>query len=275
MNDVHMRPEPEVLCNGATSDESEHAPMLANDTANAMADELAIRQAVEAGLSREEAESLVLPQSTKAVRAYNKADDVLQGSGVTPTQASLQDFWRWAFSDLCDDDLKGIFAEWIVIKLLGISSARRISWANSDIFDDSGVTIEIKATSYWQSWKLIDGFGIPRKQVKLCEDSKIAFHGLMARTADEVAKGSEERRLKSDLYVFAFQHEKEHARWDAMDLAQWEFYVLPAVRLNSRSISLQALREMGDAGAFDAPTFSVRVKALLRSLRDQKPAQDV
>jgi hypothetical protein len=34
------------------------------------------------------------------------------------TASTLLDFWRWAFSDLCDDDIKGIFAEWMVITLL-------------------------------------------------------------------------------------------------------------------------------------------------------------
>jgi hypothetical protein len=33
--------------------------------------------------------------------------------------AHLSDFWRWAFSDLCEDYLKGIFEEWMVAVLRG------------------------------------------------------------------------------------------------------------------------------------------------------------
>src|ERR1700689_4726483 len=86
----------------------------------------------------------------------------LVGAGVTLQDSSLSDFWSWAFGDLCDDDIKGIFAEWMVLKLLGIPSERRISWANSDIITKDGVRIEVKATSHWQSWKLLDESGALR-----------------------------------------------------------------------------------------------------------------
>ncbi len=92
---------------------------------------------------------------------YQPSDRVI-GADVELQNASLLDFWKWAFSDLCDDDLKGIFAEWLVLKLLGIPAVRRVSWANSDIITLEGVRIEIKSTSYWQSWKLIDEVGSVR-----------------------------------------------------------------------------------------------------------------
>jgi hypothetical protein len=34
----------------------------------------------------------------------------INNSAVIPN-ATLLDFWQWAFSDTCDDELKGIFAE--------------------------------------------------------------------------------------------------------------------------------------------------------------------
>jgi hypothetical protein len=51
----------------------------------------------------------------------------------------LQEFYHWAFSGLCDDDIKGIFAERMVMKLLNCSSPRRISWADNDINLPSGI----------------------------------------------------------------------------------------------------------------------------------------
>jgi hypothetical protein len=61
----------------------------------------------------------------------------------------ITDFWSWAFSDLSDDDLKGIFAEWLVIRLLRNKSIRRVSWANSDIILGDGLRVEVKATAFW------------------------------------------------------------------------------------------------------------------------------
>jgi len=81
-------------------------------------------------------------------RPMYKAEDSVKGNAPVLQSASLVDFWTWAFSDLCDDDLKGIFAEWLVMKLLDIPSVRRLSWANSDIITPDGVRIEVKASSY-------------------------------------------------------------------------------------------------------------------------------
>jgi hypothetical protein len=174
-------------------------------------------------------------------------EDVLTGSNAKLQQASLSDFWKWAFSDLCDDDLKGIFAEWIVLKLLGIARARRVSWANSDIVTEEGVRIEVKASSYWQSWKLMDGTGAlrPTPIHPVSSEAQIRFAGLKARDAGDISKSSDPRLFKSDIYVFAFQHEKDSERWDAMDLSQWEFYALPISAIDAlgwNSISLPMLR---------------------------------
>jgi len=161
--------------------------------------------------------------------------------------ASLMEFWTWAFSDLCDDDLKGIFAEWLVMKLLGIPSLRRMNWANSDIITSEGVRIEVKASSYWQSWKLLDEFGAVRASplYPVSDKTRITFSGLKARDAVTVPDSSTPQQFKSHVYVFAFQHEMEIVKWNAMDLSQWEFYVLPMKRLQQlgwKSISLTMLR---------------------------------
>ena len=101
-----------------------------------------------------------MPESNRlqmTTHTINQPTDSLLGA-ASLKNTTLVDFWQWAFSDLCDDDLKGIFAEWLVHKLLGIESLRRVSWANSDVVTSSPgrVRLEVKATSYWQSWKVID-----------------------------------------------------------------------------------------------------------------------
>lgn len=174
-------------------------------------------------------------------------EDNLIGSNTELQGASLLDFWKWAFSDLCDDDLKGIFAEWIVLKLLSIPGIRRMSWANSDIITPDRVRIEIKASSYWQSWKLLDEMGVlrPTPLHPVSSKTQIRFAGLKARNAVAVANSSDQQLFKSHIYIFAFQHEKDIERWNAMDLSQWEFYALPVSTVSAlgwKSISLIMLR---------------------------------
>lgn len=173
-------------------------------------------------------------------------EHTLTGSSAELHGTSLLDFWTWAFSDLCDDDLKGIFAEWIVLKLLSIQGVRRISWANSDIITPEGVRIEIKATSYWQSWKLIDEMGAlrPTPLHPIPSKTQIRFSGLKARDAVTTSIIPDPQLFKSHIYIFAFQHETDIERWNAMDLSQWEFYTLPVSTVSSlgwKSITLSML----------------------------------
>lgn len=57
-----------------------------------------------------------------------------------------------------DDGTKGDFAEWLVARLLGLSvePGGYISGGNYDFDAADGITIEVKSSSYWQSWKLYD-----------------------------------------------------------------------------------------------------------------------
>ena len=198
--------------------------------------------------------------------AINQPADTLLGAPLL-RNAKLNDFWQWAFSDLCDDDIKGVFAEWLVHKLLGVESPRRVSWANSDVVIPGRVTLEVKATSYWQSWKVIDQWGQPYAEPLYkvpADDSKIRFGGLTARDSTRTADMSTSPALKSQLYVFAFQHEKDITRWNAMDLSQWEFYVLRAeelAQIGGGSVSVKALRPR--YGPLTATEFVTRANALI------------
>ena len=190
--------------------------------------------------------------------------------------SSLLHFWEWAFGDLCDDDIKGIFAEWMILKLLGIASTRRISWANCDIVTPERVRIEVKTSSRWQSWKLLDGAGKPYDPplYPATEDAKIRFSGLMARDATTIADSSATPEFKSDIYVFAFQKEWAPERWNAVDLLQWEFYVLPAKRIKEiglNSISLKRLR--AEQNPMTAAEFVAKARILIEEAALETRAQ--
>jgi hypothetical protein len=209
-------------------------------------------------------------------RRINELNDALIGAGVPVQNGTLLDFWKWAYSDLCDDGIKGEFAEWLVHKLLDVPSARRVSWANSDLITASGIGIEVKAAAYWQSWKLIDGHGTPYPQPISrgpLDETKIRFGGLMARDSTTVPDHAAPRTLKSQIYVFAFQHEKDIARWNAMELSQWEFYVVKAeelAKIGGRSISLRKLKPL--YGPLDAAEFVTRTRLLIKHLEQVEKA---
>jgi hypothetical protein len=132
------------------------------------------------------------------LRRLNQPDDRLIAAPENE-RGTLLDFWNWAYSDLCDDDIKGVFAEWLVYRLLGVQSGRRISWANSDVVTDGNVTLEVKSSSFWQSWKLLNGRAKPY-ETPLHElpkdDSRIRFAGLLAYSRETRPTRQTERKCR-------------------------------------------------------------------------------
>ena len=48
-----------------------------------------------------------------------------------PQKFSLQDFWRWQSSDLLNNTLRGVLAEFLVAKALGLDTdGPRIEWGS-------------------------------------------------------------------------------------------------------------------------------------------------
>lgn len=177
------------------------------------------------------------------MRRINHLDEALFGAGEVVPAGTLVEFLVWAYSDLCDDVIKGIFAEWLVAKILGINTRRRYEWANSDLVSERGTKIEVKASSYWQSWKAINPDGSPKDLAAypIQPDTKIRFGGLAAK--DTINHHRESVGVfKSEVYVFCFQNEKNYEQWNAMDLGQWEFYFVRVDNLPSKSVSLHWLR---------------------------------
>jgi len=207
-----------------------------------------------------------LTQVAASISSAAPPDFRLEGEGAPQDKASLLDFWSWAFGDLCDDDVKGIFAEWMVARLLDLPAPRRISWANNDLVTRSGIGIEVKASAYWQSWKRINQNGELKVDAEDVDHAKakIRFGGLRARDSVSPAlQTGGTRGLKSQLYVFCFQKHWRAAGWDAWQLDQWDFYVLDREQLEregvGNSISLAKLKRL--CGAMTAAEFKVHMQA--------------
>lgn len=159
--------------------------------------------------------------------------------------STILDFWQWAFSDLQANNLRGVFAEWLVAKLVGASLDRaRDSWREFDLEISSdparSLKIEVKAAAYLQSW---GKDGEP--------PSKIIFSSLKNKVYDYNTKQyTDAETYNADVYVFCLQHQMDRAeRWEARNMENWSFFVLPREKLeplNVKSIGLASLEKLTD-----------------------------
>ncbi|MGV8883627.1 MAG: hypothetical protein ACOH19_15885 [Rhodoglobus sp.] len=180
-------------------------------------------------MPQNDSESWITPPDPTIV----SADDAFRGIDG----ATVVEFWQFALGDLRMNNARGYLAEFIVARALGLSDARRVEWAEWDVEFD-GITIEVKSSAYLQSWE----------QRSL---SKITFTGLKGtRYNPRSGYDPAGRQFNAMVYVFCVQMAQEHDSYDALDVSQWSFYVLPRRVLEQRgfaSISLSALASLADA----------------------------
>lgn len=152
--------------------------------------------------------------------------------------AKLEDFWSWAHSDLLGNTERGVLAEYIVACAMGIQGNERVEWDKYDLRSEEGITVEVKASGYLQSWgqkdlsKLI--FGI---QPTLGWNSKTNEYDT-------------NKKRQADIYVFCVHKHIEKETANPLDLKQWEFYLLPTKILdqkvgNQKNITLTSLLKIG------------------------------
>ncbi|MEU5074271.1 hypothetical protein AB0G76_22315 [Streptomyces asoensis] len=147
--------------------------------------------------------------------------------------ASVADFWRFAMPDLRVNNTRGLFAEFLVHRAVG-SHKPREEWVSHDVETDDGLRIEVKAGAYLQAWEQR-------------APSHIRFSGIRARTWSPGGGYAAAKSYNADVYVFAVQTAREHALYEPLDMAQWEFYVLSAplvAALDSDSVSLGSVRAL-------------------------------
>ena len=150
----------------------------------------------------------------------------------------LINFWRWAYSNLLGNDERGVLAEYIVACALGVQDFVRIAWDKFDLLTKSGISVEVKASGYIQTWeqsrlsKIV--FGIGRKYGW---DSK-------TNTYDETKK------RQSDIYVFCVHKHTEQDSANPLLISQWDFYLMPTTLLDEKfgeqkSVTLASLIKAG------------------------------
>lgn len=131
-------------------------------------------------------------------------------------------FWQWSSSDLVSNAMRGVLAEFLVAADLGVTHVPRVEWDLCDIRTPSGLKVEVKSAAYLQSWT----------QTKL---SHISFDIAPKQGWDaETNTSSTERKRQADVFVFALLSHQDKATLDPLDLAQWQFFVLPAAILDEK-----------------------------------------
>jgi hypothetical protein len=164
-------------------------------------------------------------------------------SKVVGTDQTALDFWQWGFSNILTNNLRGVFAEFLVGTALGCLDQPRVEWDSFDlVFED--MKIEVKSSAYIQSWN---------KQ----RYSNISFTiGAKKEYDYETNTYSTTAKRSADLYVFCLLKEKDTNEVNPLNTAHWEFYVVSTKELDlhfphQKTISLASLRRIAKPYSYD------------------------
>lgn len=164
---------------------------------------------------------------------------ISKDSPIKGTNTTIDEFWRWAYSDLLSNTNRGILAEFLVGHALGLTNKPRIEWDKADFVYNRSF-IEVKSSAYIQAWE---------QQ----QPSKIVFSISKAKAWNSsTGKMSSEAQRNSDCYVFCVFTDQDKTNYDILDVNRWDFYVLSTSYLNQyfleqKSISLSTIQKFCDA----------------------------
>lgn len=118
--------------------------------------------------------------------------------------------------------LRGVLAEFIVASAIDVLEKPRKEWDAYDLVTKEGLKIEIKSSSYLQSWG----------QDKL---SKIIFGIQPTIVWEDMNKQSQKPQRQADIYVFCVLSHKDKDTVNPLNLDQWDFYILDTGILNAKT----------------------------------------
>lgn len=182
--------------------------------------------------------------------------------GSRPLGFDLLNFWQWSTSDLVSNATRGVIAEYLVAQALGVADRTvREEWAAYDVVAGDGTRVEVKSAAYVQSWHQNRLSPISFRTPKTLAWDR---HGLVQ---------SQDASRHADVYVFALLAHTDQATLDPLNVAQWEFYVLPTTVLDQRvrsqhSITLPSLRKLTAAIAFAALRYAIEEAAAVQRTAD-------
>jgi len=132
----------------------------------------------------------------------------------------LLEFWQWSQSGLLNNVLRGVLAEFIIAKALGINAGVRSPWDSFDLKTDEGLRIEVKSAAYLQSWK----------QKKY---SNLTFRiAPTLKWAPQTNEFDHNSCRQAHVYIFCILIHKDKSTVNPLDLDQWKFYILKTDKID-------------------------------------------
>lgn len=158
--------------------------------------------------------------------------------GGKPINITMNDYWRWAYSDLADNINRYALAKFIVASSIGTmgknAGASRPVIKPCDLISRNGYRLLVRAAAYVQS----DDMEHP---------DHVSFAIFNSRMPDNTGQPRLDTQLlqHSDIYVFCV-YKALKMDDSPLDLDFWDFYVLPTSVLTAKmpekkSIALSSL----------------------------------
>ena len=149
---------------------------------------------------------------------------------------TVLDFWRWAYSDVFQNVTRGYVAQFIIAWLVGADKKEPNNpFQSFDIQIPDGKRIEVKSTSWLQSWRV-------KKPNPL-------FVIKPAYTWDDERGYGKEKTFNADIYALCYYYWKDMQTADLLDLSQWHFWAFSKKELieilgRSKSITIDRLKKL-------------------------------
>jgi len=145
---------------------------------------------------------------------------------VGDQRLDIEKFHRWAMGNLVENRNRGIFAEWLVGRALGVigDGDERHEWDAYDLLYGE-VKVEVKASGRSQTW--------PQKQPSKPNFNIALRRGTWLAESNEWIEHDPPVRF-ADVYVFCL-HEPENAtKENVRDPASWKFWVISKQTLDDK-----------------------------------------
>ena len=176
--------------------------------------------------------------------------DQVFSSYKKPIGLTVLDFWQFQFSNIWD--LQEHIAEFLVAKALGLDKPfNRSGWTPFDILY-SDKRIEVKESGYFYSWQK-EGRTTNRRTFGILQTYTRDKDGNIVLNSD----GAYLKERQNDIYVFCLNKGKTKEESNPLELANWEFYVVPSKVINevcgtNKTISLSKVQKLTNKVSFEA-----------------------
>ena len=151
---------------------------------------------------------------------------------------NVMDYWRFQFSNLVDN--LGYVAEFLIAQALSKDEPDNCNgWTVYDV-GYRGKRIEVKATSYWQSWKASH---------IISEQRNFSIR----KTYLDYQNNKSDKARQNDIYIFCLDKGRDEKSSNPMNLENWVFYVVPTKVINEmfgnqKVLSLKRLEKIEKYG---------------------------